>query len=224
MRFNEGSPVEQRKARWSDRRSQDYLQENEEMLQLIVQAVQPRQKIQLFLTNQPVISLGCGSPMSTEEDKAVQPKKFEAWFPRLCWAYGAKPIIGIDVYAGDPADLDVYIHRRSNIVPLLIKPDALVEFLRDTPLIGKTAIVDARSVIEWGKDSSPTFRRYIDRDTDAKVLEIGLYEAASNILKDTGILLFNEDYSVLRDGKFYAVHTEHDGWLSKPKLIYPIAH
>lgn len=230
MRFNEGTPIEQLKARWP-KEMIIHLNTFERELIDALDHTYPKLTLNQFLNNQPVLSLGCGSPISTEEDHG-RSNGFEAWFPRLCWIYGAKPILGVDLFAGDPKDGDIYDHQKTNIIPLLLQPDKMFSLPGYDSLEGKTAVVEAKAVFGWGKRSSPTFLRkaemerirFDDMEDFEILLTTGLYKIAVRTLKEGGLLFLNYDCFVYKKGQLFLVYSEERNWLKKPEPIYPIAH
>lgn len=146
-----------------------------------------------FLSNQAVVSLGCGSLASTEAERTHN-RMNEAWMPRLCHAYGANPVIGIDIYPGDPADREIYEHRQANLVPLL-REGRLVDLLSDVQ--GAVKLMEMSDLL--GGLASPTLLGRIAY-MDLPELSPGLLVQAKGLLKENGVLLIENAGYILSDG------------------------
>lgn len=71
-----------------------------------------------FIKGWEILDLGCGSKISSSVDGYDQ-SEYEAWFPRVCSLYGAKKVVGIDLYEQDPKDKSLYTHISANLLNLL---------------------------------------------------------------------------------------------------------
>ncbi len=183
-------------------------------------------KLEHFFDKQTVVSLGCGSPSSTYGDGSSimkDKKSYEAWLPRLAWAYGAKSVFGLDVRSGDPADANIYQHKKADIIDLLLDANGIASTIGTRNI----KLLDCNGVFGAGHASSPMFLQLksLSSKDNASIrefernLEQALCLQAENLLQDGGMLFYNYNLLRYKGKKWQLLYRVNNDWIPPVPFI-----
>lgn len=170
-------------------------------LDSIFAAVEAYQKPDL--NDMTVLDLGCGS--ATEGGR---PPMFEAWFPRYCYAHGAKEVIGVDFDPQSPDDKEYYTHLQQDLIRLLNNSEGLSKILPEhqnqIDLINVFGVMIDRPGHNWatqlGHEEEHNTGKFTDEyyQKTAQMRE-KLKAQAPQLLKPGGILALEDEVYVLSE-------------------------
>lgn len=145
-----------------------------------------------WLTGKTAWDLGCGSPLSSNYDHRGSGDGYQSWLPRVLKIHAqADPIIGVDLFPGDPKDSDFYQHLEANLLHLL-KADNLVKFAAEhgSPANSISLLHTNLTIDSVG----PTMRSQLIKERMGMHEELNLQQ---NLIEQAGMLLTTDGVMVM---------------------------